>query len=361
MREPGRGWPPAPSGRPEGGRELRRAVDDLAEAEQLVLDLVELAGRRRRWPAAPSTPEPLDGVEQLGRRRPAAPHEYAAAPLDRVLADLAVEQRRRAARSGPSPVRAGSARARRSPACLPSRPATRAARRRHRPAGPAAHRWRGRRARVDRGGVRYSRFWSTQDPPRTLAAPAPRGRRGSARRCPAGGPRRPATRRRSGWPGRPRARRSRPAARARPWPAAACSCSCPAAMMRSASSRAWASISSRIAAGVGAGLVADLRGLRTRLLQRGPVVGLGLRQLGLGLVRLLDLGADDLLALLERLLDRRDDVTAEHEQDDQERDELGDERGIGNEEVAAFGEDELRWCHDAGSLTYWRERRRTAP
>src|SRR5262249_27231495 len=74
------------------------------------------------------------------------------------------------------------------------------------------------------------------------------------------------------------------------------------------------------------------------------VVGLGLGQLGPSRVGLLDLLADDLLPVVQRLLHRRHDVPAEDEQDDQERDELRDERAVGDEEVA-LGQHRRGVCH----------------
>src|SRR6266545_1988921 len=86
--------------------------------------------------------------------------------------------------------------------------------------------------------------------------------------------------------------------------------------------------------GVGAGRVADLGGLGPGLGERALVLGVGLLQLLAGLPALLDLAPDQLLALPHRLLHRRHDVPVEHVQDDQERDDLGDERRVGHQEVA---------------------------
>src|SRR5262249_34281924 len=75
-------------------------------------------------------------------------------------------------------------------------------------------------------------------------------------------------------------------------------------------------------------------GLGAGLGQRPLVLRLRLLQLLVGLPALLDLAPDQLLPLPHHLLHRGDDVLVEHPQDDCEGEQLGDERGVRDQEVA---------------------------
>ena len=168
------------------------AGDDPAEAEQLVLDVVERAARSAA-PRAASTGEHLDGIGQVARGRPARPRPAAAAApaaARRAAAEHPVDQ----AGAG---VRLGRRVGQRPPQpALPvQQPVTAAA-------SPAPSRRRGRSSPATRVGRPASRAGRARSPGRRLrppsTSPAMRGRPRAARRRPAAAPPVPASGRSTG-------------------------------------------------------------------------------------------------------------------------------------------------------------------